>query len=232
MFCPKCGSENSAQSRFCRNCGFDIKSITVETPGQPIIPPAPSAELPATPVQPPVTPGVVPPVAVPSPTSPVPLPPPSTAMPIWPVYAGFWLRFVAALIDGLIISTVTFPFSFIFGLFNGFDQRAADFGSNIGLVLSFIGLVLFINAVFIIIEWLYYALMESSSKQGTLGKMALGLKVTDLNGNRISFGRATGRYFGRILSGMIFNIGFLMIAFTAKKQGLHDIIAGTLVVKK
>jgi uncharacterized RDD family membrane protein YckC len=83
-----------------------------------------------------------------------------------------------------------------------------------------------------LVGWLYYAFMESSANQATVGKMAVGLKVTDLNGKRISFGRATGRYFGRLLSGFILGIGFLMIAFSAKKQGLHDTLAGTLVVKK
>jgi uncharacterized RDD family membrane protein YckC len=73
--------------------------------------------------------------------------------------------------------------------------------------------------------------MESSPKQGTLGKMALGIVVTDMDSRRISFGRATGRYFAKILSGLILGIGFLMVAFTEKKQGLHDILAGTLVVK-
>lgn len=73
--------------------------------------------------------------------------------------------------------------------------------------------------------------MESSAKQATLGKMALGIVVTDLEGARIGFGRATGRYFAKILSGLILGIGFLMAAFTERKQGLHDIIAGTLVVK-
>jgi uncharacterized RDD family membrane protein YckC len=76
----------------------------------------------------------------------------------------------------------------------------------------------------------YYSLLESSSWQGTLGKKLLGMRVTDLNGNRISFGRATGRYFGKILSGMICFIGFVMVAFTEKRQGLHDMLAGTLVV--
>ena len=80
-------------------------------------------------------------------------------------------------------------------------------------------------------QWLYFALMESSSKQATLGKMALGIRVTDVNGNRIGFGRATGRHFAKILSGLILGIGFLMAAFTEKKQALHDMIAGTLVVK-
>jgi uncharacterized RDD family membrane protein YckC len=74
--------------------------------------------------------------------------------------------------------------------------------------------------------------MESSSKQATLGKLALGIVVTDLNGNRISFGRATGRYFGKIVSGMIFAIGYIMAGFTEKKQALHDMIASCLVVLK
>jgi uncharacterized RDD family membrane protein YckC len=84
----------------------------------------------------------------------------------------------------------------------------------------------------ILMGWLYYALMESSSNQGTLGKMALGLTVTDQAGQRISFGRATGRFFAKILSAMILLIGFFMIGWTARKQGLHDMIAGTLVVKR
>ena len=77
--------------------------------------------------------------------------------------------------------------------------------------------------------WLYFALMESSTRQATLGKMALDMKVTDDEGNRISFGRATGRYFAKILSALILLIGFIMVAFTDRKRGLHDMIAGTLV---
>jgi uncharacterized RDD family membrane protein YckC len=80
--------------------------------------------------------------------------------------------------------------------------------------------------------WLYFAMMESSNKMATLGKMAIGIKVTDLNGNRISFGRATGRYFAKILSGMILMIGYIMAGFTEKKQALHDMIASCLVVMK
>jgi uncharacterized RDD family membrane protein YckC len=79
--------------------------------------------------------------------------------------------------------------------------------------------------------WLYEALMTSSSKQGTLGKMAFGMKVTDMSGARISFGRSTGRFFAKILSGMILNIGYIMAGFTDRKQALHDMIAGTLVVR-
>ena len=78
-------------------------------------------------------------------------------------------------------------------------------------------------------SWLYEALMESSSYQATLGKMIFGMKVTDLYGNRISFARAMGRHFAKILSGMILCIGFIMVGLTERKQGLHDLLAGTLV---
>ncbi len=83
-----------------------------------------------------------------------------------------------------------------------------------------------------ILNWLYYSLLESSAWQATLGKKALGLEVTDLDGNRISFGRATGRFFAKIISSIILGIGYLMAGFTEKKQALHDILAGTLVIRK
>jgi uncharacterized RDD family membrane protein YckC len=88
----------------------------------------------------------------------------------------------------------------------------------------------FNNFISMIIAWLYYALLESSSKQATVGKMALALVVTDLQGRRISFGRATGRHFSKIISGAILMIGFIMAGVTARKQALHDMIAGTLVL--
>jgi uncharacterized RDD family membrane protein YckC len=83
-----------------------------------------------------------------------------------------------------------------------------------------------------VVGWLYFALMESSSHQATLGKMALGIRVTDLQGGRLTFGRATARFFGKIVSGLICYIGFIMAAFTERKQALHDMIAGTLVVRQ
>lgn len=84
----------------------------------------------------------------------------------------------------------------------------------------------------LILHWIYFAGMESSNTQGTLGKMALGIKVTDLKGSKIDFGKATGRYFGKIISALIHLIGYIMVAFTQKKQGLHDIMAGCLVVNR
>ena len=83
-----------------------------------------------------------------------------------------------------------------------------------------------------ILTWFYYAGMESSSRQATIGKSIMGIYVTDLDGQRISFLRATGRYFAKILSALILMIGFIMAAFTARKQALHDMIAGTLVYSR
>jgi uncharacterized RDD family membrane protein YckC len=80
------------------------------------------------------------------------------------------------------------------------------------------------------VTWLYYALCESSAWQGTVGKKLMGLRVTDTRGQRIGFGQATGRHFGKMLSGLILGFGFIMIAFTEQKQGLHDQMAGTLVL--
>jgi Predicted membrane protein/domain len=82
----------------------------------------------------------------------------------------------------------------------------------------------------IVIGWLYFAVCESSAWQGTLGKLALGIRVTDMQGNRISFPRALGRYAAKLLSGIILCIGYLMVAWTQRKQGLHDMVCGTLVL--
>ena len=84
-----------------------------------------------------------------------------------------------------------------------------------------------------LLQWLYFAGLESSERQATVGKSVMSLRVTNLEGQRLSFGHATGRFFAKIVSGMIpFAIGYIMAAFTAKKQALHDLIAGTLVLKK
>jgi len=83
-----------------------------------------------------------------------------------------------------------------------------------------------------VLQWLYFALMESSKTQGTVGKLVLKIKVTDYEGNRISFARATGRYFGKILSGMIMMIGYIMAGLTERKQALHDMLASCYVMKE
>lgn len=141
-----------------------------------------------------------------------------------PTYAGFWWRVLAYLIDSLIMSAVFVPLGIVIGLVimaSGADENSP--------VMPLINLSL--NGLSILGSWLYHGLLESSSWQGTIGKKVCGLRVTDLDGNRINFARATGRYFATILSSMICLIGFVMVAFTEKKQGLHDILAGTLVWK-
>jgi len=139
-------------------------------------------------------------------------------------YGGFWIRVVAAIIDAIILRVVAAPVGIIFG---GLGLAGMMSGlPHVGLRL-FGGGVTFIVLIFG--SWLYGALMESSPYQATVGKMIFGMKVTDLYGNRISFGRATGRHFAKWLSGMVFCVGFIMVGFTERKQGLHDLLAGTLV---
>jgi uncharacterized RDD family membrane protein YckC len=95
--------------------------------------------------------------------------------------------------------------------------------------MAFAGVTQF---VFLAIQTLYYSLMESSNHQASIGKIVLGLKVTDLNGNKIDFTKALVRNLSKIISSLILMIGYLMAAFTDKKQALHDMVANTLVVKK
>jgi len=130
-------------------------------------------------------------------------------------------------IDWLIVSVVVWPVAGIIILMIGVAGGAVRMpGFGIGLVRRIV-----VETLFFCAFWIYEAAMESSSKQATLGKMALGLKVTDEQGGRISFARATGRYFAKIISGMILFIGYIMAGFTARKQALHDMIAGTLVTR-
>jgi uncharacterized RDD family membrane protein YckC len=145
-------------------------------------------------------------------------------------YAGFWRRFVAMVIDSCIFAPLILIVIVMSGMFGIAMRPTADFEGLAGVVFS-MGVLMFMCLIFAG-NWLYYTWMESSRRQATLGKMALGIIVTDLHGNRISFARANGRFFGKWVSGMILNIGYLMAAFTEKKQALHDILAGCLVVLK
>jgi len=131
-------------------------------------------------------------------------------------YAGFWTRVAASLLDCIITG--------IIGILVNFLVIAVLKNTSTTLATS--------NFIDLIIVWLYYALQESSPKQATLGKQALGIYVTDLDGNQITFLKATLRYFAKILSTLILFIGYIMVAFTEKRQGLHDMIAGTLVLKR
>lgn len=152
-------------------------------------------------------------------------------------YAGFWWRFIAHLLDGAILGIIQFilflPFigSIIFTAIKSSNGSCSD-GNALAMAGTILGTLMLFVMLSIVANWLYYALMESSKFQGTVGKIALGIIVTDYDGNRITFARATGRYFSKIISSMIFMIGYIIAGFTDKKQALHDIISNTLVWKK
>jgi len=159
------------------------------------------------------------------------------------VYGGFWLRFAAYCIDVfillmplLVIVVVISVAAAALGMAH--QSSASDYSYhaqtevNPAVALFFGSLELVFFAATLVAGWLYFAMLESGPKQATLGKQLVGVKVTDQAGARLSFGHATGRYFAKIVSGMIpFGLGYVMAAFTERKQALHDLIAGTFVVR-
>jgi uncharacterized RDD family membrane protein YckC len=158
--------------------------------------------------------------SVPNSGSAAPPPPVWDARPIGPehvAYGGFWIRVVAYIIDGILLTIVCGVVDRLLGI----NILATDWDHYDPLA----------NVISLVIGWLYFALLESSERGATVGKMVMGLRVVTSDGQRLSFMNATGRYFAKILSAIILCIGFIMVAFTDKKRGLHDIIAGTLVIK-
>jgi len=207
VYCSRCGANIQDDAVFCNSCGQPT-GVTSTAPGAP-------------------------PAAVPS------FPAPAAAATGWVAaptvkYAGFWLRFVAFIIDSIVLGFIGFlisiPFMASLGMATFMHGRAAMSPEGWAPFAAMFWPRLFLPRF--VISWLYYALLQSSSWQATLGKKALGLEVTDMQARRISFGRASGRFFAKILSTIILFIGFFMIGFTARKQGLHDILAGTLVLRK
>jgi uncharacterized RDD family membrane protein YckC len=131
-------------------------------------------------------------------------------------YAGFWIRAVAFIIDLLIAGATAGIISrILFGNYYMYDHSGNDPGPG---------------AVSLIVNWIYFAWQESSTRQATIGKLAVGIKVCTENGERLTFANATGRYFAKILSAIVLLIGFVMIAFDSKRQGLHDKLAKTFVI--
>jgi uncharacterized RDD family membrane protein YckC len=201
MFCSVCGGEVQTTDRFCPKCGQTVSFA------------APAAYA--------AQPGVAaPPMAAHR-------------------YAGFWLRFVAYLIDSLIVGVPTGIIIVIFiammGGITAFhfrlpDNPNPDPAQVMALLASMLGFFTIIGVCSLAISWLYFASMESSERQATLGKSVLALRVTDKNGMRLTFGHATGRYFSKIITGLVpLAIGWILAGLTEKKQALHDFIAGTLV---
>jgi uncharacterized RDD family membrane protein YckC len=219
MFCSKCGANVADGAAFCAACGTPMPLSAAEGPNTGV-PSAPGVI--STPI-----PGYVPPASL---AWQAPVVRPAIA------YAGFWLRFVAIIIDFIVIYFVRAIIFLPFGIHMGMHGMPGMFHGrqpqDIGDLMPMLGLIIRIALISALIQWLYFSLMESSAWQGTLGKKALGLTVTDLEGRRISFGRATGRYFAKIISTLILCIGYMMAGFTERKQALHDMIAGTLVLRK
>jgi uncharacterized RDD family membrane protein YckC len=209
MYCSKCGANMADGVAFCSACGQSLSATSAVPPIAAPISVAPLGYAPST------QPGWNAPLARPV------------------AYAGFWLRVVAFIIDAIVLGCVgwivTIPFAAsvdMRGIFMGHPPTSPE------ELIPLMGMFFKVILIRTILQWLYFALMESSAWQATLGKKTLGLEVTDLAGGRITFGRATGRYFAKFISALILWIGFIMAGFTEKKQALHDMIAGTLVIRK
>ena len=209
MFCSRCGLRVEEGNRYCQVCGQEAgAAVTAAAAGALPPPMAASAQV-------------------------------SARLP----YGGFWLRFVAAFVDGLIVGIpfwiVVMVLIFMSGGFGMLihripqDTHPVDPREAMALLAPFFMAFFLGWFVFLILQWLYFAGMESSARQATFGKSVMSLRVTNYEGQRISFSHATGRYFAKIISGLVpLAIGYIMAGFTEKKQALHDLIAGTLVVRK
>jgi uncharacterized RDD family membrane protein YckC len=223
MFCARCGQPLPGGAAFCPSCGTPVTQRGDRAPLGTGATPADPVGAPADP--PPLTPaaagaGVV--------AEGFPGQTPVEGVLANERYGGFWRRVLAFIVDGLILGAVMLPFGISFGM----AHLAAILNSeevNGETILSMIAASLLAWFVRVIASWLYGAGFESSRFQATPGKMMVGVKVTDLNGKRITFARATGRQFGKWLSGLTLGIGYLLVAFSDRKQGLHDLIASTLV---
>jgi uncharacterized RDD family membrane protein YckC len=211
MFCSKCGTNVTDGATFCSACGQPTSAVT------------PLGTAPARP-----TLGLAPAYAAPTPAFAPTLPSP---------YAGFWLRVVAHLIDDLLIGIgigiLVLIGVGIIGVGSLRTMFAGMQGENPEIPAALISAFVFVGIASVLLAWIYNAGMESSRHQGTLGKMALGLIVTDLQGRPIGFAVASGRYFAKIITGLIpLGIGYAMAGFTEKKQALHDMIASCLVLRR
>lgn len=131
------------------------------------------------------------------------------------MYAGFWRRLAALMLDLVVLLVPMIVLGIVVALVTG-PKSTATIAADLSTLAAL---------------WLYFAGMESSRRQATLGKIAFGVRVVDLNGERISFLRATARLFAKILSALSLFVGFLMAGVTRRKQALHDIVAGSLVVE-
>jgi uncharacterized RDD family membrane protein YckC len=211
VYCSKCGSEISNATAFCPTCGQAVTLVVATA--------APQASMTVAPI----------------PSAPMVL---ANAGYGGVEYAGFWLRFVAYIIDGVVSGFAFLILLIPLFILTGAGTALSKIGSGEDIsddVAAFLGLGFLFGffGIIFLVSWLYYALSESSSWQATLGKKMLNLRVTDMTGQPISFGRASGRFFAKIITGMIpLMIGYILAGFTEKKQAVHDMIASCLVLRK
>jgi uncharacterized RDD family membrane protein YckC len=225
MYCSKCGTQLTNDTLFCSACG-QATGITAPIG---IAAAAPSSSAPGLPGYAPAANAVPGTVARYTPTG--------AMLFVPPAYAGFWLRFLAYIIDNIVLGVIFGVVALLAIAAIGVDYfRAMVQGLQDGngeFPVAFVSAILIAVLLTAVVSWIYHAWMESSQYQGTLGKMALGLIVTDLNDQPVTFGRASGRFFAKIITGLIpLGIGYIMAGFTEKKQALHDMIASCLVLRK
>jgi uncharacterized RDD family membrane protein YckC len=220
MFCSKCGANVAEGSGFCQQCGQSLAAVA-----PPSVAPAVSYAPPASPAVPSYAPPQYPPTQYTAAAAPQ------------VFYAGFWLRVVAAIIDSFVVGI---PLGIVFFLLfaSALPELMHNQEDPTALLFMFLPRFILLGLIYLIGSWLYWAKMESSSWQASLGKKALGLYVTDLNGRRVSFGQASGRFWaGRglgivpYLGGLYFLIDCFCAGLTGRKQAIHDMIAGCLVLR-
>ena len=216
MYCSKCGGAMVDGAAFCPRCGQAF-AVAAAVPRAPIMSTAVAAPIGGGAASIPARAGYA---AVPC-----------------VEYAGFWLRFLALLIDNVVLGLgfvlILIPLIFLTGLGAFIGEIHPEEDMNDVGIFMLIGFIFLAATVSLLLTWLYHALLESSEWQATLGKKVLGLVVTDMAGQRVSFGRSTGRHFAKIITNMVpAFIGYIMAGFTEKKQALHDMIAGCLVLRR
>ncbi len=225
MHCIKCGNPLAEDATFCNQCGSPVQlappansepeppSVTVLIePGAGVWAPAPEAA-----AQDEITPGsALPPTATTIPVDAIPAP----TQVFTARYAGFWRRFAALLIDWFVFSSIEIFIA---------AARGIPLNARPSTEPEVVAKAFLINLV---VFWLYWSISESSPWQATIGKRAMDIYVTDLKGRRIGFAKASGRFFGKLISGLVLGFGFIMMGFTERKQALHDQFAGCLVIRR
>jgi uncharacterized RDD family membrane protein YckC len=213
MYCSKCGAAMAVGSAFCAACGLAFSVVSL--PPRTII----------------MTPSAAAPLASGGMAYPAYAAVPQVA------YAGFWERLLAFVIDNVIIGVgiviIVIPLLFLTGLGAVLSRIAQDEDLGDAGFFLILGMFLVAATATVLVTWLYHAFMESSDWQATVGKRAMGLVVTDMAGRRVSFGRSSGRHFGKIITNLVpAFLGYIMAAFTEKRQALHDLMAGCLVLRR